>query len=80
VKNNWEDYVVKPYSKWDTNQLSSYLSSQGKEIKKGTEKNKDSLFSQVQSAWHETEQTASDSYNSVQDWFFDTYVCSTSNH
>ena len=66
--------MVKPYSKWDTNQLSNYLNSQGKQIKKGTEKNKDSLLSQVQSAWYETEQSASDSYNSVQDWFFDTYV------
>ena len=54
VKNNWEDNVAKPYSKWDTNQLSSYLSSRGQDVKKGTEKNKDSLISQVQSYWHET--------------------------
>jgi hypothetical protein len=72
VKNNWEDYVVKPYNKWDAPQLSSYLNSRGKEIKKGTEKNKDSLLSQVQGAWYETEQSASDSYNNVQDWIFDT--------
>lgn len=71
VKNNWEDYVVKPYNKWDAPQLSSYLSSRGKEIKKGTEKNKDGLLSQVQGAWHETEQSASDAYTNVQDWIFD---------
>ena len=71
VKNNWDDYVNKPYNKWDTNQLSSYLNSRGKEIKKGTEKNKDSLLSQVESYWHETGEQASNSYNSVQDWIFD---------
>ncbi len=64
--------MVKPYSKWTAPQLSSYLSSRGQEIKKGTEKNKDSLLSQVSGYWYESEQQASDSYSSVQDWIFDT--------
>ncbi|KAF2487537.1 hypothetical protein BDY17DRAFT_306911 [Neohortaea acidophila] len=74
VKTNWEDYVAKPYSKWDAPQLSSYLTSQGKEIKKGTEKDVKSLAGQVQSAWYETADQANDAYNSVQDWFFDTWT------
>ena len=63
--------MAKPYSKWDTNQLTSYLNARGKEVKKGTEKNKDSLLSQVQGYWHESAYQASDSYYNVQDWTFD---------
>ena len=72
VKDNWNDNVVKPYSKWDTNQMANYLTSQGYEIKKGTERNKDSLLSQVQSYWKGTEETANSAYHSVQSWIFDT--------
>ena len=71
VKDHWEDKVAQPYNSWDANQLTSYLSTQGQEIKKGTEQNKDSLLSQVKQYWHETADQASDSYNSVQDWVFD---------
>ncbi|KAK5169389.1 uncharacterized protein LTR77_005364 [Saxophila tyrrhenica] len=74
VKNNWDDYVAKPYNSWDTQRLQNYLASQGKEVKKGTEKNKDSLIQQVQSYWHEGENQASDSYHSVQDWIFDSWT------
>ena len=63
---------MKPYNKWDVNQLQNYLTSQGQEIKKGTEKNKDSLLSQVQSYWYESTDQASDAYGNVQDWIFDT--------
>jgi uncharacterized membrane protein YheB (UPF0754 family) len=72
VKNNWEDYVAKPYNKWDASRLQSYISSQGQQVKKGTEKNTDSLIQQVQGYWHETADQASDAYSSVQDWIFDT--------
>lgn len=71
VSKNWENNVVKPYNSWDTQQLQSYLSSKGHEVKKGTEKNKDSLISQVQGLWHETADQANDAYGSVQDWVFD---------
>lgn len=74
VKKNWEDNVVKPYKSWDTNQLQNYLQSAGKDIKKGTEKNKDSLVNQVQSSWHETAATANDAYGSVEKWIFDTWT------
>ncbi|GAB7349904.1 hypothetical protein MBLNU459_g0594t1 [Dothideomycetes sp. NU459] len=74
VKSHWEDKVATPYNSWDTNQLQSYLSSKGSEVKKGTEKNKDSLLSQVKSYWYETADQASDSYSSVQDWIFDSWT------
>ena len=63
--------MSKPYGSWDTQRLTNYLSSRGKEVKKGTEKNKDSLLEQVQSSWHETGDQASESYGNVQDWIFD---------
>lgn len=71
VKAHWEDKVATPYNSWDSNQLQSYLSKQGQKVKAGTEKNKDSLLSQVKSYWSETADQASDSYSSVQDWIFD---------
>lgn len=71
VKNSWEDNVAKPYNSWDAQRLQNYLTSQGKQVKKGTEKNKDSLLSQVQESWHETADQASDSYGNVQQWIFD---------
>ncbi|KAK3705451.1 hypothetical protein LTR37_013268 [Vermiconidia calcicola] len=74
VKNNWDNYVSKPYGSWDTQRLTNYLSSRGKEVKKGTEKNKDSLLEQVQSSWHETGDQASESYGNVQDWIFDSWT------
>lgn len=74
VKENWNTKVGTPYASWDANQMQSYLSSKGQQVKKGTEKNKDSLMSQVKSYWYETEDQASDAYNSVKDWIFDSYV------
>ncbi len=71
VKENWQSSVGSPYSTWDANQMQSYLSSKGQQVKKGTEKNKDSLLSQVKASWYETEEQASDAYNSVKDWIFD---------
>lgn len=74
VKTNWQAAVASPYANWDTKQLQKYLTAQGKEVKKGTEKNKDALVQQVKSAWAETEDQASDSYTSLKDWIFDRYV------
>ncbi|KAK4495826.1 hypothetical protein PRZ48_013094 [Zasmidium cellare] len=74
VKNNWENNVVKPYNSWDTNRLQSYLGSKGQEVKKGTEKNKDTLIAQVQNYWHETADQANDAYHNVANWIFDTWT------
>jgi len=72
VKTNWNDYVITPYNSWDLNQLTKYLSSKGEQVKKGTEKNKDSLVDQVKASWSDTADTTNDAYVSSRDWIFDT--------
>ena len=72
VQKNWEDNVVKPYNKWDTNQLQNYITSKGKEVKKGTEKNKDNLIQQVQGYWTETVDQTNEAWLKVEGWIFDT--------
>lgn len=74
VKNSWEENVARPYNSWDVNQLQAYLTAQGKQVKKGAEKNKDSLLKQVQQTWTETTDQASDAYGSTQDWVFDSWT------
>ncbi|KAF2457875.1 hypothetical protein BDY21DRAFT_385563 [Lineolata rhizophorae] len=74
VKENWDKQVAAPYNSWDVNQLQAYLESKGTDVKKGTEQNKDSLLAQVKQNWHETEDQASDAYNSVADWIFDSWT------
>ncbi|EGP89740.1 uncharacterized protein MYCGRDRAFT_37094 [Zymoseptoria tritici IPO323] len=74
VKGNWDNNVVKPYSNWDVNQLTSFLSSKGQEVKKGSENTKESLLSQVQSLWTETADSANDAYGNVHDWIFDSWT------
>ncbi|KAI4187427.1 MAG: hypothetical protein LQ346_005495 [Caloplaca aetnensis] len=71
VKTNWDSKVATPYADWEPAQLQSYLKAKGTDVKKGTESNKQSLVSQVQGLWHESADTASNSYNSVKDWIFD---------
>jgi len=73
VKTNWNDYVITPYNKWDTNQMSKYLASKGEEIKKGTEKNKDALVAQIKASWSDTEDKTNDAYVTSRDWIFDTW-------
>ncbi|KAK4991093.1 hypothetical protein LTR50_002023 [Elasticomyces elasticus] len=74
VKQNWDAKVVSPYNNWDTNQLQSYLSSKGHDVKKSGEKNKDSLVGQVKAMWTDTADSTSDSYSSVKDWIFDSWT------
>ncbi|KAM3421253.1 hypothetical protein BST61_g1658 [Cercospora zeina] len=74
VKDNWENYAVKPYNSWDTNQLQNYVTAKGQQVKKGTEKNKDSLVAQVQQLWHETADQSNEAYSNVQSWIFDTWT------
>ncbi|KAK4570274.1 hypothetical protein LTR86_002354 [Recurvomyces mirabilis] len=74
VNKNWESNVVKPYNSWDTNQLNNYIKSQGHEVKKGTEKNKDTLINQVSGFWKGTADNTNTAYGSVQGWIFDTWT------
>ena len=71
MKANWDSKVATPYKDWDSKQLNSYLQSKGVEVKKGSQKNKQSLISQVQGYWQESANQASASYGSVKDWIFD---------
>ena len=70
VSKNWENTVARPYSSWGNNQLSNYLTSTGKEVKKGTEKNTESLIAQVQNAWHESAEQANEAYGNSANWLF----------
>jgi hypothetical protein len=74
VKTNWNAAVVQPYQSWETPQLMSYLKERGYAAKKGTEKNKDSLITQVKSYWYETENDATSAYENVRDWIFDSWT------
>ncbi|QIW94565.1 hypothetical protein AMS68_000083 [Peltaster fructicola] len=74
VQKNWEDNIVKPYNRWDTNQLQSYITSKGKQVQKGTEKNTQSLISQVAGVWTETTEQANDAWGKVENWLFDTWT------
>ncbi|TPX11585.1 uncharacterized protein E0L32_007796 [Thyridium curvatum] len=74
VEKNWNSYVVTPYNSWDADQLSAYLKLKGIETKKSAEKNKDSLVSQVQSSWYETEDKAQSAWITVKDWILDTWT------
>ncbi|KAL8665093.1 MAG: hypothetical protein Q9202_002493 [Teloschistes flavicans] len=71
VKSNWQSKIATPYQDWDAAQLQSYVKSKGADVKKGTDSNKQGLVSQVQGLWHESADTATNSYNSVKDWIFD---------
>jgi hypothetical protein len=74
IKRNWDEHVVTPYKKWEAPQLQHYIRAKGREVEKGTEKDKDSLVDQVKSYWTETAESASESYNSVRDWIFDRWA------
>jgi len=74
IKNNWNDKVISPYNSWDTNQASKYLKARGEQVQKGTEKNKDSLVSQIKAGWTDTEEKANDAYANARDWIFDSWT------
>ncbi|KAL0265248.1 hypothetical protein SLS55_001213 [Diplodia seriata] len=74
VKDNWNSKVAQPYNSWDAKQLQSYLGSKGQDVKKGAEQDKDSLVASVKAYWYETEDQASNAYNSVKDWIFDSWT------
>lgn len=73
VQQNWDGYVVSPYQNWDTQQLNAYLRQKGVETKDSAAASKDSLVSQVQKYWYETEDKAQQGYVNVKDWILDTW-------
>ena len=74
VKKNWQNKVASPYADWDPAQLQAYLKEKGSDVQKGTEKNKDSLLTQVKKYWYETEDSAESAWDSVKDWIFDRFA------
>ncbi|KAI0409104.1 hypothetical protein F4802DRAFT_593950 [Xylaria palmicola] len=77
VQTNWDSYAVAPYKTWDSEKLTAYLKSKGVETKDSAESNKDSLISQVQSKWYETEDKAENAWIDTKDWILDTWTDST---
>ncbi|KAI1655215.1 hypothetical protein F4813DRAFT_382170 [Daldinia decipiens] len=74
IQKNWDSYAVSPYKNWDTDKLTAYLKTKGIETKDSAKSNKDSLVSQVTSAWYETEDKAQTGWTSVQEWILDTWT------
>jgi hypothetical protein len=74
IQKNWDSYAVSPYKNWDSEKLTGYLKSKGVETKDAAAANKDSLITQVQSYWYETEDKAQDSWLNVKDWILDTWT------
>ncbi|KAI1179338.1 hypothetical protein F4777DRAFT_471177 [Nemania sp. FL0916] len=77
VQKNWDQYAVSPYKNWDSEKLAAYLKLKGAETKGAAEANKDSLLSQVQSQWYETEDKAQTAWSDTKDWILDTWTDST---
>ncbi|KAI9726186.1 MAG: hypothetical protein M1828_001859 [Chrysothrix sp. TS-e1954] len=74
VKSNWKSAVESPYVNWDATRLQKQIQSQGAQVKKGTEKNKNALQDQVKSTWQDTEGSASTAYGDVRNWIFDSWT------
>ncbi|KAJ2975374.1 hypothetical protein NUW58_g8373 [Xylaria curta] len=77
VQKYWDNYAVAPYRSWDTEKLFAYLKAKGVETQGAAEANKDSLVSQVQSQWYETEDKAQNAWTDTKDWILDTWTEST---
>jgi hypothetical protein len=74
IKQNWDAYVITPYKEWDTAKLNEYLQLKGIETKDVVVDTKDSLVSQVEKAWYETEDQAQNAWISVKDWILDSWT------
>ncbi|KAF2973410.1 hypothetical protein GQX73_g1 [Xylaria multiplex] len=77
IQKNWDNYAVAPYKNWNTEKLTAYLTSKGVGAKGAAEANKESLVSQVQAQWYETEDKAQHAWEDTKDWILDTWTDST---
>lgn len=77
ISDNWDAYAVSPYKNWDTDSLAAYLKARGIETKQAAASSKDSLISQVQSSWYETEDKAEGAWGNARDWILDTWTDSS---
>jgi len=74
VKENWDNYVVTPYNKWDTKEMQKYLKQKGVEVDKAHQENKEWLTEQTKKNWYETEAKAEEGYGDAKTWVFDTWT------
>lgn len=74
VGQSWDDYVVSPYKKWDTDELTAYLKAKGKKTQNDAVATRDSLISQVKANWYESEDTAYQGWANIKDWILDTWT------
>lgn len=74
VEKNWNDYVITPFSSWDSADLSAYLQAKGKETQAEAEGTRDSLVQQVRANWYESEENAQNAWVSLKDWILDTWT------
>jgi carbamoylphosphate synthase small subunit len=74
IQENWNDYVIAPYNKWDANQLGAYLQAKGIETKDQAQAQTSNLVSQVKGSWYETEDKTEQSWGSVKSWILDTWT------
>jgi hypothetical protein len=77
IQKNWDTHAVAPYRDWDTEKLTAYLKQKGVETKDTAGANKDTLISQVQAKWYETEDKAQNAWEETKNWFLDTWSDST---
>ncbi|KAL1840668.1 hypothetical protein VTJ49DRAFT_218 [Mycothermus thermophilus] len=74
IQKNWDENVVEPYRKWDTQKLTGYLAQKGVESKEAAEDTRESLLTRVKSSWYESEDKAQDAWGNVKDWILDTWT------
>lgn len=74
IEENWNNKVSTPYSGWDVSQLQAYLKDRGYQAQDSTKETKDTLLGKVKENWHESENEAHSSYQSVKDWIFDSWT------
>ncbi|KAK2046144.1 hypothetical protein LZ31DRAFT_494345 [Colletotrichum somersetense] len=74
IESNWNNYVVAPYSSWDTDRLQNYIKAKGLQTEGAAKANKESLVAQVQNAWYESGDQAQNAYLSVKDWILDSWT------
>ncbi|PHH61651.1 hypothetical protein CDD81_8062 [Ophiocordyceps australis] len=74
IEKNWNDAVVEPYSKWDSDRLSKFLQTKGAEVSQDAEETKESLLAKVKANWLETGENASQAWANAKDWILDTWT------
>ena len=70
---NW-DRAISPFQGWNADELGVWLKAKGVDTKSQAQDSKDTLVTQVQSTWYETEDKAQQAWTNVKDWILDTWT------